>query len=98
MCKFIKKLTRRIISQIGWSKQVSDNLEEIVNGNLCYCLKFLIADVRKTTGERYPSKILKSINYMILHYLRYLHKRGMEYTRTNALVRKRRQCQGINES
>lgn len=56
--------------------KVFDELEEMSDGDLCYCLKFFIADIRKTTGERYPPQTLKSIYYMIQHYLEYQCKRN----------------------
>lgn len=64
--------------------KVFDELEEMDNGNLCYCLKFFIADIRKTTGERYPPQTLKSIFYMIQHYLQYDCKRDISLLKSNA--------------
>ena len=55
--------------------KVFDELEEMSDGDLCYCLKFFMADIRKVTGERYPPSTLKSIFYMIQHYLQYECKR-----------------------
>ena len=57
--------------------KVFDELEEMSESNLCYCLKFFIADIRKTTGERYPPQTLKSIFYMIQHHLQYEHKKNI---------------------
>lgn len=53
-----------------------DDLEEMSEENLCYTLKFFIADVRKENGNKYPPKTLKSIYYLIQHYLQYECKKN----------------------
>jgi hypothetical protein len=59
--------------------KIFNMLEEMSDSDLCYCLQFFIADVRKVSGERYPPKTLKAIFYMIQHFIQYECKRSISF-------------------
>ncbi len=56
---------------------------------LCFCLKFFISDVRKEDGLNYPPQSLKSIFYMLQHYLQYECNKPFSLFKSEAFVEAR---------